>query len=266
MQQVESTIRERWRAAFVALSLLALAGCTPPGKPNPANRPVMPDQITDFDQLYAMNCAGCHGKAGELGPAPPLADPLFMAIIPDDVLQGVIRRGRAGTPMPAFAADHGGSLTEAQLQSLAEGIKTRWKSDSYVVATDAPRYVVANFEGASSDQARKRGKEVFSRACAGCHGPGGAGIEADGAIANALRVPAFLALISDQALRRIIITGRPDLGMPNFAEREGRPADFRPLTSGEVDDLVALLASWRTAVPIVANDTLEKDLPENERK
>ena len=32
--------------------------------------------------------------------------------------------------------------------------------------------------------------------------------------------PDFLALVSDQALRRIIITGRPDLGMPNY--RRGR--------------------------------------------
>jgi cytochrome c oxidase cbb3-type subunit 3 len=265
MQQVELTFRDRWRAAFVAFSLIALDGCTPPGKPNPADRPVMPDQITDFDQLYAVNCAGCHGKTGELGPAPPLADPLFAAIIPDDVLLKVIRIGRAGTPMPAFAVDQGGSLTEAQLQSLAEGIKTRWKSNLPVVPTDVPKYAVANFEGASSDQARKRGEQVFSRACAGCHGPGGAGIEVDGVVENALRVPAFLALISDQALRRIIITGRRDLGMPNFAERKGRPADFRPLTSGEVDDLVALLAAWRTAAAIAANDTLDTSLRENER-
>ena len=54
-------------------------------------------------------------------------------------------------------------------------------------------------------------------------------------------LPAFLALISDQASRRIIITGRPDLGMPNYAETDGRPEDFQPLTSAEIDDLVALL-------------------------
>jgi cytochrome c oxidase cbb3-type subunit 3/ubiquinol-cytochrome c reductase cytochrome c subunit len=56
---------------------------------------------------------------------------------------------------------------------------------------------------------------------------------------------AFLALISDQALRRIIITGRPDLGMPNYAESAGRPKGYKPLTSGEIADVVALLAYWR---------------------
>ena len=58
--------------------------------------------------------------------------------------------------------------------------------------------------------------------------------------------PAFLALISDQALRRIIITGRPDLGMPTYADGDGRSAEFQPLTSAEIDDLVALLADWRS--------------------
>ena len=92
----------------------------------------------------------------------------------------------------------------------------------------------------ASPGSRERGAEVFARACAGCHGPNGAGIEHDGVVASAINVPAFLALISDQAIRRIIITGRPDLGMPNYAEHDGRPDDFQPLTSAEIDDLVAL--------------------------
>ena len=33
--------------------------------------------------------------------------------------------------------------------------------------------------------------------------------------------------------------------MPDFAEQDGRRADFQPLTSAEIDDLVALLAVWR---------------------
>jgi hypothetical protein len=57
--------------------------------------------------------------------------------------------------------------------------------------------------------------------------------------------PAFLSLVSNQALRRYIIAGRPDLGMPNFAGKAGRPPDFRPLDSDQVDALVALLALWR---------------------
>jgi hypothetical protein len=36
--------------------------------------------------------------------------------------------------------------------------------------------------------------------------------------------------------------------MPNFADSKGHDkATFKPLTSQQVSDIVALLASWRTA-------------------
>ena len=72
-------------------------------------------------------------------------------------------------------------------------------------------------------------------------------MERDGQLRLRINDRAFLSLISDRELRRIVITGRPDLKMPNYAEKAGRPDDFQPLTAGDVADLVALLASWRTA-------------------
>ena len=52
-------------------------------------------------------------------------------------------------------------------------------------------------------------------------------------MAGALNDPDFLALLSDQALRRIAITGRSDLGMPGYSEPTGRPKGFTPLTLGK---------------------------------
>jgi len=233
---------------MLAAMLMAIAiGCNPPGKPNPADRPVMPDQILDFGELFATNCAGCHGATGKMGPAPPLNDPLFAAIVPGEELQRVIRSGRAGTPMPAFARKNGGSLTDAQVIVLAEGIKSHWKA-GWPLGDTPPAYAFNNgTETQTASDSRGRGAQAFERACAGCHGPGGAGIEKGGTIRLAINDPSFLALISDQALRRIIITGRPDLGMPTYAEDNGRPNNFQPLTTAEIDDIVALLASWRTA-------------------
>jgi hypothetical protein len=68
-----------------------------------------------------------------------------------------------------------------------------------------------------------------------------------GGLVGAINDPAFLSLISDQALRRIAITGRPDLApsMPDFADDNSRPPNYQPLTSREITDLVAFLASWR---------------------
>ena len=54
--------------------------------PTAEDRPVRSDQVIDFATLYGRNCAGCHGADGKFGPAPPLNDPLFLAIVPDAVL------------------------------------------------------------------------------------------------------------------------------------------------------------------------------------
>jgi cytochrome c oxidase cbb3-type subunit 3/ubiquinol-cytochrome c reductase cytochrome c subunit len=240
--------------AVAAVIFASVAGCDLPGKPDAANKPVLPDQILDFGQLYAANCAGCHGANGTLGPAPPLNDPLFVAIIPDEELRRVIDEGRSGTPMPAFSQAKGGSLTDAQVKVLVDGIKSHWRSPTPLEQTP-PTYTVSKL-GAMKSTAEDhvRQMKIYQRACAGCHGPNGIGSEGTNSGPGAINVPAFLALISDQALRRIIITGRRDLGMPTYAEKRGRSADFRPLTSAEIDDLIALLAQWRAAKNIALNE------------
>jgi cytochrome c oxidase cbb3-type subunit 3/ubiquinol-cytochrome c reductase cytochrome c subunit len=227
------------------LSLLLAAGCDLPGKPREADRPKPEDQVKDFGVLYKARCAGCHGTDGKLGPAPPLNDSIFLAIVPNAELLRVITEGRTVTPgqkspMPAFAHARGGPLTGAQVKVLAEGIKERWGPSA---SRSLPPYLSPTGGKGGDD---KKGARVFARACAGCHGPQGRG-EKDGRPlrGGAVNNEEFLALISDQALRRTIITGRPDLGMPAYDGTAGRPPGFRALTSAEIDDLVALLRSWR---------------------
>jgi cytochrome c oxidase cbb3-type subunit 3/ubiquinol-cytochrome c reductase cytochrome c subunit len=242
-----------------------LTGCDLPGKPREADRPKPADQVLDFGAVYQTHCAGCHGADGKLGPAPPLNDPIFLAIVPDVELRRVIYEGRAVTPgqrspMPAFGRSGGipltdaqlnalgetkeegqaavrqqGPLTDAQVKVLAEGIKKRWGPPA---SGPLPPYLSPT-GGKGGNKAE--GLRVFGRACAGCHGPIGQG-EKDGhpLRGGAINNQAFLALISDQALRRTIITGRPDLGMPAYNHPD-RP----PLTGAEIDDLVALLRDWR---------------------
>lgn len=229
----------------LAMVLIALAaGCDFPGRPNQVDRPVVDDKILSFDILYRRHCAGCHGSDGRLGPAPPLNDATFLAIVPDEELLKVISEGRRNTPMPAFVREQGGELTAAQVKALAEGIKPRWKKDVAPPA-DLPEYLQTKSAAtATSPEALERGAQIFARACADCHGSLGSGKNGNEGVN--IGDPAFLALISDQALRRIVITGRPDLGMPTFAEKgDVRPDDFQPLTATEIDDLVTLLNSWR---------------------
>jgi mono/diheme cytochrome c family protein len=230
---------------LVTLLAVLPGGCDLPGQPTEADRPRPTELVKDFDALYAIRCAGCHGTDGKLGPAPPLNDALFLGIVPDAELLNVVSRGRAvttdqKTPMPAFARAHGGPLTEPQVQVLAEGIKKRW--GPVPSAKTVPPYLSpTGGKGGNRDE----GARVFATACADCHGKEGSGIERDGRLRRQINDSAFLALISDKALRRLIITGRPDLGMPAYNGSTGRSPDFQPLTSAQIDDIVALLASWR---------------------
>jgi cytochrome c oxidase cbb3-type subunit 3 len=232
--------RRRW---MLLLALLAgwVAGCDFPGRPGPGDRYVPPREVKSFDALFGRSCAGCHGADGKLGPAPPLNDRLFLAQIPDAELRRVIADGRHDTLMPAFATSAGGELTAEQVDILAEGIKKRWKP-AEPSPSGAPSYLLA---GAGTDGKSAgdpdEGLEVFAMACASCHGDDGRGGKSVGAIND----PNFLALISDQALRRYVITGRPDLGMPDYADPKGRPEGFRPMSSKDVANVVALLAGWR---------------------
>src|SRR5262249_10251046 len=196
-RSVVKRLREaRWR--LVILLVILGGGCDLPGKPGEADRPVRADQIKDFDALYSTRCAGCHGADGKLGPAPPLNDPLFLAIVPDEELLRVISRGRAVTagqrsPMPAFARAGGGPLTDAQVKVLAGGIKKRWGP---AASRDAPHLSLAGGEGGDPDA----GARVFAGACAHCHGEQGEGLERDGTLDRTINDQAFLALISDKAL------------------------------------------------------------------
>jgi mono/diheme cytochrome c family protein len=180
-----------------------------------------------------------------LGPAPPLNDKLFLALIPQTELQRVIAEGRPGTLMPAFATAKGGPLTAEQVTVVVEGIKSRW-GPVEPAPRGAPPYLPAAASPESAGAgSTEEGLEVFTMACASCHGDNGEGGKYGSKAVGAVNDPDFLALISDQALRRCVITGRPDLGMQNYADPTGRPSGFTPLTDQDVNNLVALLASWR---------------------
>jgi len=84
------------------------------------------------------------------------------------------------------------------------------------------------------------GLAVYGTYCASCHGPDGNGGEKAGSIVK----HAYLALITDQGLRTIVITGRPDFNAPDW--RNNVPG--HPMTEQDITDVVAWLASQRPAL------------------
>jgi mono/diheme cytochrome c family protein len=94
-----------------------------------------------------------------------------------------------------------------------------------------------------------RGQQAFTLFCARCHGADATGGHADnGTTTGSLVDPAYLALISDQGLRSILIAGQPEQGMPDWRHHLAGPA-ARPITGQEIADLVAWLTSHRIATP-----------------
>jgi cytochrome c oxidase cbb3-type subunit 3 len=228
------------RAFFASAAvgaILVASGCTSfPGKPAADSIPVQPENVVNFDALYAQNCAGCHGIGGKGGIAIGLADPAYLGIVDDAVIRKVTANGVAGTAMPAFAQSAGGLLTDAQVDAIVTGIRTRWGKQGGAGALQNPPPYSASAAGNAA-----HGAEVFATYCSTCHGAGGKG----NATASSIVDPAYLSLVSDQDLRTTVIAGRADIGSPNLC---GDVAG-KCMTAQEVTDVVAWLASQRVETP-----------------
>ena len=205
-----------------------------PGRPAATSGVLRPSRQTDFVALYAQNCAACHGARGEGGAAIALADPIYLATVSDQVLRSVTANGISGTPMPAFAQSAGGMLTAQQVAALVEGVR-KWARPETLNGVHPPPYA-ADVPGKA-----ERGAKVYQNFCASCHGPSGAGGKAAGSVVD----PSFLALVSDQGLRTIVIVGRPELGAPDW--RNDAPG--HPMTDQQISDVVAWTAAHRVRYP-----------------
>jgi cytochrome c oxidase cbb3-type subunit 3 len=240
-------------AASVGIAITLLTGCSArlPGQPSEAERWRAPAEITDFNQLYTQNCAGCHGAGGRLGAAGSLNDPLYLAFATDDAMRQAISKGRDGTNMPAFSEQAGGHLTDEQIELIVNGMRAHWSRPDDFKGVELPLYSVDETATASSpataisnDISAKApqagdaslGAATYKTYCSSCHGSNG-----DGGSAGSIVDPNFLNLVSDQGLRTTVVVGRADIGKPDW--RGNVPG--HPMSAQEISDLVAWLAARR---------------------
>jgi cytochrome c oxidase cbb3-type subunit 3 len=219
-------------ATFVIAVCVACSNSS--GRPAPDSVVVPPDEIANFSVLYGQNCAGCHGVNGKGGAAIALANPVFLAIADDSVIRRIASNGVPGTPMPAFAQSAGGMLTDKQIEALVQGIRSWWRPDG--VGNQNPPPYAAQVPGNP-----QRGADDYRTYCSSCHGVDGRG----GSKASSIVDGSYLALISDQQLRTIVIAGRPELGAPDWRGN----VEGRPMSAQEVSDVVAWLSSQRLKFP-----------------
>lgn len=217
----------RGRRGVVSVTVTALAAVLLSGCGKPTERPLRPEQVTAFDELYAANCVGCHGVDGRRGVVSPLNDSAYLAFVSDRYLGEVIGRGVPGTPMPAFARAAGGTLTDGQVHALVDGMKHRWGR----VSGSAER-IEPTIDAPDPD----RGHRAFGAFCARCHGADGRGASA-GSVVDA----AFLSLTSNQAMTTSIYAGHVEYGIRSTREY----APGQSVTPQEIADMVAWLATHR---------------------
>jgi mono/diheme cytochrome c family protein len=225
-------IVRRTLLALLGATLFSCAACSNiPGRPSESSIPIDPDNVTDFSFLYPKNCSGCHGSEAKGGAALSLGDPVYLAIADDATFRKVVTNGIAGTSMPAFAKSAGGMLTDTQVDVIIHGIRERYAKPNVLAGVTPPPYSSSGPGDAS------RGAAVYATFCSSCHGPDGKG----GSKASSIVDGTFLALLTDQELRTLVIVGRPDLGAPDW--RNNVPG--KPMSAQEISDVVAWLSAQR---------------------
>ncbi len=220
----------------LAVGAILFSACEkPPGQSQSNPEALAPNEVQDFATLYSENCAACHGENGRGGAALALANPVYLALADDRAIRNVIANGMRGTSMPAFAESAGGLLIDKQIDVITQQVRMRWSKPGILDGANLPAYA-AKREGDI-----QRGRAVYTYYCESCHGLDGRGGPKGSAITN----DSFLALISDQGLRTIVVVGRPEFGAPDW---RGNVRD-RPMSDQEVTDVVAWLASHRVEDP-----------------
>lgn len=189
---------------------------------------------TDGATLYATFCAACHGASGEgrrfagTPPFPAIGNADFLGTASDGFLAATIWLGRPGRRMPAWS-DTAGGLRKDEIAAIIAHLRQTAEVAAPTPVHPSPRWITAE---------PSRGKELFTRHCAGCHGAGGEGLDAP-----ALNNPILLATATDDYFVETIGRGRRGTAMHGFLN----PSTIYPiLTPADIESIVAYLRTWET--------------------
>jgi mono/diheme cytochrome c family protein len=134
-------------------------------------------------ELFAENCANCHGDLGEGGENPalpgdviaPISTEEYLKTRDDLTLSSVIAQGQPNFGMSPFGSAFGGPLDDDQIESLVSYLRS-WEENPPV---ELPPEITADIVDLT-------GFEIYTDICSQCHG-----ITGSGGVGPSLRTQAF---------------------------------------------------------------------------
>jgi mono/diheme cytochrome c family protein len=187
-------------------------------------------------QIFAENCAVCHGEDGQGRVGAVLAKD-WPSIRPDLRVRDTIERGITGTFMPAWGQAFGGPLNDQELDAVTFYILS-WQSNGpiYIFPTQTPRSGLALKPPPGITGDPNRGAVLYDINCALCHGPNGEG-----------RIGANLAkdwssIRPDLRVKSVIEKGVEGSVMPPWSQAHGGP-----LSDPDINDITAYILTWSGA-------------------
>jgi mono/diheme cytochrome c family protein len=236
----------RWGLALIVLAILAFPAYRlyEPGSREESREVLLSSLAEQGEDLYALNCAACHGADGLGGIAPALNSKQFLET-EDERIASLISVGIPGSEMSAYELDFGGPMTIEQidaivvyLRSLAENAPDfpGWRDpqNNEPVSFPTPVTVATTTtvppEDAVPDEGGgilAQGEAAYSANCAVCHGNG-----LEGLVGPALGAGSNVAGLGVEGLRTVIVQGRNSM-----------PAWGGVLSEEEIEAVIAYLQS-----------------------
>lgn len=193
-------------------------------------------------QLYAENCAVCHGAAGEgIGENPSLNSEALRITSEADLFR-VISRGRDNTLMAAWAFEEGGVLSNSQIDDFVTFIQqVNWEyvevrvaelglTPPEVIEMEVSQEMLAAVGALPEGEMLSEGLVIYAENCAACHGANGAGT----LIAPAIDSAELRAMPVDETIQ-LVNVGVPGTLMAGWGNL---------LQPGQIDSVVSLIYRW----------------------
>jgi mono/diheme cytochrome c family protein len=231
-------------ATGVIVLLIGLNIMREPARQEQARQTYQETAVASGIDLYAVNCARCHGAAGEgLGVYRGLDQPFIVNKNPRE-LQTIIQYGRYATDMAAFGLDQGGSLTSTQVNDLVMMLQqAKWEvvearvealgmtplEEDILAAQRSARTVTVEQQAIDIDVLTNT-LPVYVEQCSECHGEQGQGTS-DGPQLN----NAYVRGMSAAQLAEKIELGVRNTEMEGFADR---------LSQEQISGMIMLLQNW----------------------